>query len=216
VRRPPLKIIEFAAASAGAALLLVAAAAVADAYFMSRAALSEFAATSVADVPPSTSPDGALGVLRITRVGIEVPVFPDTSRVALRHGVGVIEGTAPPGSVGNIGIAGHRDGFFRPLKDIAVGDAIELVTRGAVQTFRVATIRIVDPLDTSVLDPTEATQLTLVTCYPFYYVGYAPDRYIVHAALESQRDTGDPVGTTPRVVPADQPTPSRETRSIRT
>jgi LPXTG-site transpeptidase (sortase) family protein len=86
-----------------------------------------------------------------------------------------------PGTEGNVGIAGHRDGFFRALKDIAEGDAIELQTLGGRETYRVERTWIVEPEDVSVLDPTPSRSLTLVTCYPFYFVGSAPQRFIVRA-----------------------------------
>jgi len=85
---------------------------------------------------------------------------------------------------GNLGIAGHRDGFFRPLKDIVVGDSMELLTTTGVVNYEVTSIVIVDPGDVSVLAPTEKTTITLVTCYPFYFVGHAPKRYIVKAEAE--------------------------------
>ncbi len=129
-------------------------------------------------------------VLRIPRVGIEVPVFEGTSDLVLNRGVGHIAGTALPGQPGNVSgnivIAGHRDGFFRGLKDIAVGDRIELQRPGSVSltdTYLVRNIAIVFPSDTSVLHSTDTSTLTLVTCYPFYYVGAAPQRYIVRATL---------------------------------
>jgi len=123
-----------------------------------------------------------LAVLRIPRIGLEVPVLEGTDRVTLDRGVGHIEHTAAPGSDGNSGIAGHRDGFFRGLKDIGSGDAIELETLGEREVYRVDRMWIVDPTDVSVLDPTPTPSLTLVTCYPFYFVGSAPRRYIVRAA----------------------------------
>ena len=96
--------------------------------------------------------------------------------------MGHVENTALPGTDGNSGIAGHRDGFFRGLKDIGPGDAIELETlRGKKEVYRVERIWVVDPEDVSVLDPTPTRSLTLVTCYPFYHVGPAPQRYIVRA-----------------------------------
>jgi sortase A len=125
-------------------------------------------------------------VLRIPKVGIEVPVFEGTSDLVLNRGVGHISGTALPGQPGNLAITGHRDGFFRGLKDIAVGDRIELQRPGsASQTdiYLVRKIAIVFPSDTSVLHSTDNSTLTLVTCYPFYYVGAAPQRYIVQATL---------------------------------
>jgi sortase A len=98
--------------------------------------------------------------------------------------VGRIEGTAPVDRVGNLGIAGHRDSFFRPLKDIEIGDIMELQTGDGTVTYAVSSIEIVEPEDVFVLAPTAERTLTLVTCYPFYYVGHAPKRYIVKATAE--------------------------------
>ena len=98
-------------------------------------------------------------------------------------GVGRIEGTASLGENGNVGIAGHRDGFFRGLKDIGPGDTIEMVTPKVKETYVVDHVVIVDPSDVSVLRPRLHPSLTLVTCYPFYFVGSAPKRYIVQASL---------------------------------
>jgi len=122
-----------------------------------------------------------MAVLKIERLNLEAPVYSGTHRKTLDRGLGWIEGTADPDEVGNIAISGHRDGFFRPLKDIKVGDAIEMQTNAGIQHFEVSDISIVDALEVSVLDPTETTVLTLITCHPFYFQGYAPDRYIVRA-----------------------------------
>jgi sortase A len=122
-----------------------------------------------------------LAVLRIPKIGLEVAVLPGTEEATLDRGLGLIEDTAPPGSDGNTGIAGHRDGFFRGLKDIAAGDTIELATLDRRDTYRVERTWIVGPDDVSVLDPTAAPSITLVTCYPFYFVGSAPQRFIVRA-----------------------------------
>ena len=124
-----------------------------------------------------------LAVLRIESTGIEVPVFDSTGKTALNRGAGHVAGTALPGTTGNIAIAGHRDGFFRSLKDIKIGAQIELTTLYDQQEYRVADMKIVDPLDVSVLSPTEETVITLITCYPFYFVGSAPERFIVRATL---------------------------------
>jgi len=124
-----------------------------------------------------------LAVLRIPKLRLEVPVLPGTDDRTLDRAVGHIDDTAPPGVDGNSGIAGHRDGFFRGLKDIAQGDLIELETATAKELYRVERTWIVDPEDVSVLDPTPTRALTLVTCYPFYYVGPAPRRFIVRAVL---------------------------------
>jgi len=122
-----------------------------------------------------------LAMLKIERLNVEAPVYFGTDRLTLDRGIGIVEGTATLDEVGNIGLSGHRDSFFRPLKDIELGDKIEMRTPGGIQDFEVTDISIVDALDVSVLDPTDTTVLTLITCHPFYYVGYAPDRYIVKA-----------------------------------
>jgi sortase A len=109
-----------------------------------------------------------LAVIRIDRIHVEAPVLEGTDDLTLNRGVGHISGTALFGGNGNIGIAGHRDGFFRGLKDITVGDRIER-------------LEIVDPKNVSVLRPSNKPALTLVTCYPFYFIGKAPQRFIVHA-----------------------------------
>jgi sortase A len=122
-----------------------------------------------------------LAILTIDKLNIQVPVYDGTEEVNLNRGVGRIRGTARIEGAGNLGIAGHRDGFFRPLKDIVVGDSMELLTTTGVVNYQVTSIVIVDPSDISVLEPTKKTTITLVTCYPFYYVGHAPKRYIVKA-----------------------------------
>lgn len=122
-----------------------------------------------------------LGVLRISRVGLEVAVLDGTDEVTLNRGVGRILGTARPGERGNIGIAGHRDGFFRVLKDVAEGDVIEMETLARVERYTVVSTAVVEPEDVSLLAPTAEPCLTLVTCFPFYFVGSAPQRFVVRA-----------------------------------
>jgi sortase A len=125
-----------------------------------------------------------LAVLRIPRLGLDVPVLEGTGEWTLDRAVGHIPGTARPGEIGNVGIAGHRDGFFRVLKDIAPGDLMELALATEVRRYRVRELSIVRPGDVGVLAPGRESLLTLVTCYPFYFVGSAPQRFIVRAALE--------------------------------
>ncbi len=137
--------------------------------------IAEWRATQTPSAPPP------LAVLRIPRVGVEAPVLEGTDDWTLNRGVGHIEDTAAPGVDGNVGIAGHRDGFFRPLKDITSGDLLEVETRAGVAQYHVDRVWIVNPDDVSVLDPTPSPSVTLVTCYPFYYVGSAPQRFIVRA-----------------------------------
>lgn len=127
-----------------------------------------------------------IALLRIPTVNLEVPVLQGTDEFTLNSGVGIIKNTSLPGEGGNIGIAGHRDGFFRGLKDIKTGDNINLVTIAGTSVYVVDRIRITDPTDVSVLRPREKPSLTLVTCYPFYFVGPAPNRYIVEASLKEE------------------------------
>jgi sortase A len=132
----------------------------------------------------TTEPPPPLAILRIPRIGLVVPVLAGTDAWTLNRAVGHIEETAEPGGDGNVGIAGHRDGFFRGLESIAVGDVIELETSSRVDRYRVERLSIVTPEEVSVIDSTESPSVTLVTCYPFYYVGSAPHRFIVRGVRE--------------------------------
>jgi sortase A len=127
--------------------------------------------------------DPPLAVMSIERFDLKVPVYNGTDEINLNRGAGRIEGTGWIDSPGNLGIAGHRDGYFRVLKDIEVGDSIGLLTHAGKSEFKVSSITIVDPSDVSVLASTEESSITLVTCYPFYFVGHAPKRYIVKGEL---------------------------------
>ena len=128
--------------------------------------------------------EAPLAVMSIGRLDIQVPVYNGADDFNLNRGVARIKGTAAIDEIGNLGIAGHRDGFFRGLKDIDVGDRIELQTIRGTVSYAVSSILIVDPSDVSVLADTEERTITLVTCYPFYYVGHAPKRFIVKAKAE--------------------------------
>jgi len=132
-----------------------------------------------------------LAVLRIPRLELEVPVLPGTDELTLNRAVGHIPGTALPGQTGNAGVAGHRDGFFRGLKDLELGDRLEVETLDGRQELVVTRLSIVTPADVQVLDPTPSPVLTLVTCYPFYFVGKAPKRYIVRAEAHPVSTAGD-------------------------
>jgi sortase A len=140
--------------------------------------------------------DQPLAVLRVAKIELEVPVLDGTDDLTLNRGVGRIVGTARPGARGNIGIAGHRDGFFRRLKDLRVGDAIDLVLRDRTDIYAVDEIQIVNPDDIRVLRAGTTPSLTLVTCYPFYFIGSAPRRYIVHALLA---DSAQPNNRVPKL-----------------
>jgi len=135
---------------------------------------------------PQPSTGHALAVLRIPRINLEVPVFEGTDDATLDLGLGHVEGTAGLDAPGNVALAGHRDGFFRGLKDVGAGDEIDMETQVGMRRYVVKDIVIVKPDDVWVLDDNSAA-LTLVTCYPFYYTGSAPQRYIVRAS--EQRPT---------------------------
>jgi sortase A len=128
--------------------------------------------------------DSPPGVLEIPALKLTIPIFAGTSELVLNRGVGWIEGTAMPGEDGNVGLAGHRDGYFRGLKDLKLGDTIEVQSVDRTMRYRVSSLEIVEPTDVSVLDPTDVPSITLVTCYPFYYIGSAPQRYIVRGTLD--------------------------------
>jgi sortase A len=131
--------------------------------------------------------DAPPGVLQIPSLNLTVPIFAGTSELVLNRGVGWIEGTAMPGEDGNLGLAGHRDGYFRALKNLKLGDTVEVESVGRTLSYRVTEIKIVEPTDVSVLDPTDEPSITLVTCYPFHFVGNAPQRYIVRGTLDRSR-----------------------------
>jgi sortase A len=130
-----------------------------------------------------------LAVLEIPRAHVVAPVLDGIGDLALNGGVGRIPGTARPGEMGNIGIAGHRDGFFRGLKDVAKGDIIQLATTRKTHTYVVDKVFITNPENVNVLRPRATPSITLVTCYPFYFIGLAPQRYIVQASLKKQDKT---------------------------
>jgi sortase A len=124
---------------------------------------------------------GLVGRLRIPRLGLSVMVVEGVADRDLRRAVGHIPGTALPGQSGNVAIAGHRDTFFRPLRSIRPDDTITLRTLTGAYCYRVVSTRVVSPRDVAVVAPTRHDCLTLVTCFPFYYVGAAPERFIVSA-----------------------------------
>ena len=129
--------------------------------------------------------DGAVfGRLEIPRLGVSVMVVEGAEDADLKRAVGHIPGTALPGEPGNVGIAGHRDTFFRPLRRIQPNDTITLDTFQGAYRYRVMSTEVVRPEDIQVLYPTRHDSLTLVTCFPFDYIGSAPKRFIVRAERE--------------------------------
>jgi sortase A len=160
-------------------------------------------AASQASVPASARPAGAdraaraaaakqsgldaLGRLLVPRVGLEVMVADGIDARTLRRAAGHIPGTSRLGSGGNVGIAGHRDSWFRPLEAVRAGDEVVVTTPGAISRYRVEWAEVTTPDDARSLRPTNYSALTLVTCYPFRYVGSAPDRFVVRARLVESR-----------------------------
>jgi sortase A len=142
----------------------------------------------LATVPP-------IGILRASSLELEVPIYPKLDELHLNRGVALIDGMSMPNEGGNVGVAGHRDGFFRVLKDIRRDDVIELQTRAGTHRYRVASVSVVDISDRELLKDTEEPTLTLVTCYPFYHVGQAPQRFVVRGeylwnqSLDARRQT---------------------------
>jgi sortase A len=128
-----------------------------------------------------TAEHGLIGRIDIPRIGISAIVIEGTGSATLRRAVGHIPGTALPGGPGNIGVSAHRDTFFRPLRNIQRNDIITFTTLLGEYRYRVVSTKIVGPDDVAVLDPAGNEILTLVTCYPFYFVGSAPNRFIVRA-----------------------------------
>ena len=125
-----------------------------------------------------------LAVLSMPRLALEVPVFAESSERNLNRGAALVAAAQGDGGVRNIAIAGHRDGWFRALEGAAVGDLIELQELGQRRRYRVSALHIVAPTDLSPLAPTDESSLTLITCYPFHFVGSAPLRFIVRATAE--------------------------------
>lgn len=211
-----LRRVERIALAAGLTLISIWAIARIHQFAVSRAAIARFRAENTEARPGSGDPDVGspvdfrlwsanriaaykqslvektdmpVGILHIPKIRLEVPIFEGTDDLTLNRGVGRIPGTARIGQVGNMGIAGHRDGFFRALKDVQPGDIVALELPERTDEYAVTQIQVVKPENANVLDPTSTATLTLVTCYPFYFVGSAPERYIVTASI---RNSGRP------------------------
>jgi sortase A len=130
---------------------------------------------------PAAATNGLIGRIEIPRLHLSAIVIEGIDRTTLRRGVGHIPGTALPGEGGNVGLSAHRDTFFRPLKDLKVKDEIEFSTLKGDYRYEVESLRVVEPSDVGVLAPSTENRLTLVTCYPFFYIGAAPKRFVVRA-----------------------------------
>jgi sortase A len=123
----------------------------------------------------------SIGRIEIPRIGLSVVVLEGDDAQSLRQGAGRVPGTAHPGEMGNMAIAAHRDSFFRPLRDVRKGDIIRFVALSGSYTYSLEFTEIVGPTRTDVLSNTPGRSLTLITCYPFYFIGPAPDRFVVRA-----------------------------------
>jgi sortase A len=130
---------------------------------------------------------GSIGQLEIRRLGLAVIVVQGDSAKVLRRAVGHLPGTALPGEQGNVVLAGHRDTFFRPLRDVRGGDVITLKTRDGDYEYVVESTAVVPPSDVKVLRSTGGRTLTLITCFPFFVLGPAPDRFVVRARATERR-----------------------------
>ena len=153
-------------------------------------ATSEGPARPESSTPPEGAPvaviDGLIGRIEIPRLLLSVVVMEGIARTTLRRAVGHIPGTALPGQPGNVGLAGHRDTFFRPLMDVKIKDEVLFSTLKGSFRYEVESLRVVEPDNVGVLASSGDNVLTMVTCYPFYYVGPAPQRWIVTARQVSR------------------------------
>ena len=136
---------------------------------------------SRSEAPRLVIEGGVIGEMEVPRLGLKVIVVQGDSPRILRRAVGHIRETALPGESGNVALTGHRDTFFRPLRNIQSGDAITVKTLDAEFRYRVESTTVVPPSDISVLQASRERTLTLITCFPFYYLGAAPNRFIVRA-----------------------------------
>ncbi len=134
-------------------------------------------------------PSAAMGVLKIAQIGLEAPIVAGTSEEELNAGIGWMPESTPLGGNGNVVLAAHRDGIFRSLKDLKTGAVIEITTPTSLDRYLVTATHIVDPDDVWILKQQGYATLTLVTCYPFYFVGSAPQRFIVNADRLVDRTT---------------------------
>jgi len=170
----------------GVALVLISYAGLmrADAYFFQQRESHSFERLRqqpVAVPVAFATAQGFIGRLEIKRLGLSVMVTEGDDQRTLRRAVGHVPGTSVPGQNGNIALTGHRDTFFRPLRNIRPDDIVELSTLQGQYRYRVVSTLVVSPDDVSVLNRGQREILTLITCHPFYFVGAAPNRFIVRA-----------------------------------
>jgi sortase A len=140
-----------------------------------------------ASARPTRRPGAWVAKLDAPSVRLSATVLEGSDDATLARGAGHIDGTAYPWEPGNgnVGIAGHRDTTFRAVRNLHTGDPIEITTSDRIYRYRITKAFIVDPEDIYVLDRADEPMLTLVTCYPFKFIGHAPHRYIIQATLVS-------------------------------
>jgi sortase A len=204
-QRRPLKWLERLLLVGGVAALTWCAYVVASAHLVQRLARERFEASSPpaanasrapADAPSTVVAGTPLAELSIPRLGLWAMVLQGSDDETLRLGVGHIEATPLPGATGNVAIAGHRDSFFRPLQHVQIGDDVWLDNIEHHVHYRVSWFRVVSPYEVSVIGPATDPLLTLVTCYPFRFIGPAPDRFVVRAVRIEDPDAGrEPLAT---------------------
>jgi sortase A len=154
----------------------------------------KFAQAIVPQIPRVPREGDVIGEIQVPRLGLDAMVIQGESANNLRRAVGHLSNSAMPGEWGNVALAGHRDTFFRSLRDIRAGDEIRFKTAGGAFKYRVASIEIVGPRDTKVLQPSSGRDLTLITCFPFSFVGRAPGRFVVRATEVARAIPGQTSG----------------------
>jgi len=183
--RPAVRIVSWVLLIAGIlALAYVAYVLVSAAYFQARESRKLRHAVSqpvVAPTPRVVAEGDVIGQIELPRLGLSAIVVQGDSDDVLRKAVGHVPETALPGQAGNIALAGHRDTIFRPLRDVKIGDTISLKTAAGDHSYRVTSTEVVPPTDIGVLQSRGENELTLITCFPFHFVGHAPNRFIVRA-----------------------------------
>jgi sortase A len=180
--------------AAGAMTLVYVGYAVAELFWFQRVEMSKFETISASAraephaIGATLIPEGGMiGEIQVPRLGLKAIVVQGDSEKLLGHAVGHLPNTALPGKVGNVALAGHRDGLFRPLRDVRPGDSIILSTKNRDFQYQVEWTAVVPPTAVGVIEPTRESALTLITCFPFSFIGPAPDRFVVRARAISPR-----------------------------
>jgi sortase A len=153
----------------------------ADSYAYQTLEMKKFEPTGLPYEPHILAEGDVIGEIQVPRLGLNAMVVQGDSRAILRRAVAHLSKSALPGEWGNVTLVGHRDTFFRPLRDIRLGDEIRFATRQRSFDYLVESIEVVAPTDLRVLESSTGHDLTLLTCFPFYYVGPAPKRFVVRA-----------------------------------